>query len=164
MQQLGTYVLGRVAICPGFRGYDGDDPLLVIASEGDGVNKLLVSQGVDVKQNLAADGAAGRPTTMYARAADVFAEAAPPRRGALVYAEGGALPSGATQLPNHLSFLYKGVNEAMVDLLSGFLPLAKALGLFVLDFDVYIEARDAESTAAEMAPAVLRFFAANSRT
>ena len=42
--------------------------------------------------------------------------------------------------------------------------MRQALGLFLLDFDVYVEARDAEVTACEVAPMVLRFFAAGSRT
>ena len=38
------------------------------------------------------------------------------------------------------------------------LPLAKALGLFLLDFDVYLETRDADRTAAQVVPALRRFF------
>ena len=164
LTQPGVYALGRCALCPGFRGYGGADPMLVIASEGDAVNKLLVSNGVDVQANLLADTASGRgETTMYERAADVFAEQSPPRRGALIYQIGGQPAVGATQPPNHISFLWTGVDEAMIEVLSPFLPLARALRLFVLDFDTYLEARDAEATAAEVAPAVLRFFAAGSR-
>jgi hypothetical protein len=175
LRQPGKYELGRCALCPGFRGYDMDDPLLVVASEGDAVNKLLVSNGVDVVANLASDADLGRgATTFYSQAADVFAERSPPRRGALIYrekegglplepAEGSPLPAGATQLPNHISFLWTGVDEAMIDLLSPLLPIAKALRLFVLDFDTYIDARDAEATASDVGPAVIRFFAAGSR-
>ena len=93
----------------------------------------------------------------------MFAEASPPRRGALIYTAEGELPRGATQLPNHLSFLWSGVDESMVDLLAPLLPVAKALRLFVLDFDTYLDARDADTTAADVAPAVLRFFRAGSR-
>ena len=163
LKQPGTFSLGRCALCPGYRGYEESDPLLVIASEGDAVNQLLVSNGVDVQVNLRAEAEAGRVTTMYTQASDVYAEKSPPQRGALIYKDGGALPAGATQLPNHISFLWTGVDEAMIELLSPFLPVAKALRLFVLDFDTYLEARDAEVTAADVAPAVLRFFAANSR-
>ena len=42
--------------------------------------------------------------------------------------------------------------------------VAASASVDTFDSTLYIEARDAESTAAEMAPAVLRFFAANSRT
>ena len=38
------------------------------------------------------------------------------------------------------------------------LPLARALGLFVLDFDVYLRSRDAEPTARLLVPALRRFF------
>ena len=163
LKQPGTYSLGRCALCPGYRGYEESDPLLVIASEGDAVNQLLVSNGVDVQENLRAEAEAGRETRMYTRASEVYAEKSPPQRGALIYKDGGVLPAGASQLPNHISFLWTGVDEAMIELLSPFLPVAKALRLFVLDFDTYLEARDAEVTAADVAPAVLRFFAANSR-
>ena len=46
----------------------------------------------------------------------------------------------------------------MVRLLSPLIPVAKALGLFLLDFDVYTERRDAEPTARLVVPAVRRFF------
>lgn len=106
------YVLGRCALCPGFRGYDNADPLLIIASEGDAVHQLLVSNGVDLEANLQADAAQGRgETRMYARAEQIYAERAPPRRAALLFKDGGEL---AERLPNHLSFLWVGVDEAMV--------------------------------------------------
>ena len=47
----------------------------------------------------------------------------------------------------------------MASLLAPLVPLAKLLGLFLLDFDVYLEARDADATAARVVPAVRRFFA-----
>jgi len=164
LSQPGAFSLGRCGLCPGFRGYNGTDPLLLIASEGDAVNKLLVNNGIDIQANLLADAVEGRgETKMYARASEIYIESAPPRRGALIYKEEGELLAGAKQQPNHLSFLWTGVDEAMIDILSPFLPIAKTLRLFVLDFDTYIEARDAEVTAAEVAPAILRFFAAGSR-
>ena len=43
------------------------------------------------------------------------------------------------------------------------MPLAKALRLFVLDFDKYVEARDAEKTARLVLPIVTGFFGAFSR-
>jgi len=54
-------------------------------------------------------------------------------------------------------------HTCQVELLSPFLPLAKALKLFLLDFDTYLEARDAEVTARAVVPAVLRFFGAGSQ-
>ena len=67
-------------------------------------------------------------------------------------------------LPNHISFLWSEVDDAMVSLLSPLLPVAKALGLFLLDFDVYRENRDAEQTAALLVPALRRFFLSSSGT
>ena len=50
---------------------------------------------------------------------------------------------------------------------SALLPLWRlagfALGLFLLDFDVYRENRDAEQTAAALVPALRRFFLSSSR-
>jgi hypothetical protein len=77
---------------------------------------------------------------------------APPRRGVLYFREGSAL------VPNHISFLWRGTNEAMFELLSLFLPLARALNLFLLDFDKEMEVRQAEPTAAKLVPAIRRFF------
>ena len=51
----------------------------------------------------------------------------------------------------------------MVSLLSPLIPVAKALGLFMLDFDVYCENLDAEQTAAALVPALRRFFLTSSR-
>ena len=122
LSQPGEYQLGRVGLCPGFRGYEGSDRLLVIASENDAVNKLLVSNGVDIEQNLLADAAQGRgETTMYAALADAYAERTPPKRGAFIYKEGGTPPAGAKQNPNHISFLWESVDDAMIELLSPFL-------------------------------------------
>jgi hypothetical protein len=68
-----------------------------------------------------------------------------------------AAPS-SPPLPCHISFLWSASNNALVSLLAPLLPLAQALGLFVLDFDVFLRNRDSEATAARTAPAVRRFF------
>ena len=87
-----------------------------------------------------------------------------PRRGAFIFskANGGGGVAVAPPLPCHISFLWTASNEALAGLLAPLLPLAKALGLFVLDFDVYLENRDAQRTADQVVPAVRRFFLANS--
>ena len=61
-------------------------------------------------------------------------------------------------LPNHISFLWRGTNEALFELLAPLLPLARALNLFLLDFDAEKEAKLAEPTAAQIVPAMRRFF------
>ena len=80
-------------------------------------------------------------------------------RGAVAVAseEPLAAPS-SPPLPCHISFLWSASNNALVSLLAPLLPLAQALGLFVLDFDVFLRNRDSEATAARTAPAVRRFF------
>ena len=66
-----------------------------------------------------------------------------------------------TPLPCHISFLWTAITEAMIDLLSPFLPLAKLLRLFLLDFDLYIEQRDGEKVADSIFPVALEFFERN---
>lgn len=46
--------------------------------------------------------------------------------------------------PNHISCLDEGTNDAMVQFLSPLLPLARALGIPVLDFDKYQVSRDSK--------------------
>jgi hypothetical protein len=73
------------------------------------------------------------------------------------------LPPRATLLfdrpdgPNHISFLADEVNEAMIDLLSPLLPVAKAFNIPVLDFDKYKESRDSKETADVVIPLVARY-------
>ncbi len=108
------------------------------------------------------DRANGMTTPRFPAAADAFAGGEgrrEGRRGALIFSESsrGGLPL-EVPLPSHISFLWAESNEAMVRLLSPLIPVAKALGLFLLDFDVYTERRDAEPTARLVVPAVRRFF------
>eukprot|EP00966_Prymnesium_polylepis_P155402 3589274-Prymnesium_polylepis.2 len=147
----GTFELGRAAIC-GFRGYGGPDPLFVVASEGDGVIPLgYISAAVE------ASAASGAPITVFPSADAAFASAE--RRGALFF--GPPESESAVRVeppPNHLSFLYEGSNEAMVGLLSPLLPVARLLGVPVLDFDRYQVSRDSESTGRVFVPPLVRFF------
>ena len=72
-----------------------------------------------------------------------------PRRAALVFDRPDA--------PNHISFLAEGVNDAMIELLSPLLPVAKAISIPVLDFDRYQVSRDSKATAAVVIPLVLQY-------
>ena len=60
--------------------------------------------------------------------------------------------------PNHISFLSTPTNEAMVSYLSPLLPVAKLLGVPLLDFDTYSTTRDSDATAAKFIPLVESFF------
>ena len=44
---------------------------------------------------------------------------------------------------------------AMVGVLSPLLPVARALGVPLLDFDVYDQTRDSDAVAADLVPAVI---------
>ena len=102
--------------------------------------------------------AADPSTTLFASIADAYAQPSkPPARGAFVF----AADNTPAPLPCHISFLWREVDEAMASLLSPLLPLANALGLFLLDFDVYLETRDADTTAEVLVPALRRFFLAS---
>ena len=46
-------------------------------------------------------------------------------------------------------------NDAMVEVLSPLLPVARVLGVPLLDFDVYAESRDSDEVAEAMVPAVV---------
>ena len=59
---------------------------------------------------------------------------------------------------NHISFLWKETNDAMLQFLSPLLPLAKLLKIPLLNFDVYSEELDSEECHQEMTPVVARFF------
>ena len=82
------------------------------------------------------------------------------RRCALLYSStlSTRLAQEGAPLPCHISFLWEGVNDAMIDFLAPLLPLARALGLFVLDFDVYMAQRDSARVASDLVPALLRFY------
>jgi dienelactone hydrolase len=157
-RQPGTFSLGRAAIASGLAGAaQNSDPLFVVASEGDGCTRMMRARGVSIAEQLAAVAAAGVPSTIFSTADAAYAAgAAQPAVGALLYSA-----AGADLLPNHISFLWRGTNEAMFELLGPLLPLARALNLFLLDFDVEIESRLAEPTAAQITPALCRFFRAN---
>ena len=59
--------------------------------------------------------------------------------------------------PNHISFLAEGTNDAMVTFLSPLLPLARLLGVPVLDFDKYQTSRDSKATGEVVIPLIVDF-------
>mmetsp|Transcript_28655 Transcript_28655/g.61128 ORF Transcript_28655/g.61128 Transcript_28655/m.61128 type:complete len:460 (+) Transcript_28655:85-1464(+) len=73
-----------------------------------------------------------------------------PSRAFLIFTN----PSNA---PNHISFLTEGTNDAMVEFLSPLLPLARALGIPVLDFDKYQVSRDSKATGEVVIPLVVDY-------
>ena len=63
-------------------------------------------------------------------------------------------------LPCHISFLSSRTNDAMVDVLGPLLPVARALGVPVLDFDRYQVTRDSDEVNETLVPAVVAWLAA----
>jgi hypothetical protein len=59
--------------------------------------------------------------------------------------------------PNHISFLSEETNAAMVDFLSPLLPVARTLGIPVLDFDKYQLVRDSGVTGEVVRPLVVDY-------
>ena len=163
--QPGEYRLGRAAFAGGagrIAAYASSDPLFLCSSNGDGCNQFMgLGAEADLRPILAAASPDGQETTLFASLADAYASPKrPPKRGAFIFAS----DNSPAPLPNHISFLWSEVDEAMVSLLSPLIPLAKGLGLFLLDFDVYVANRDAEQTAAALVPALRRFFLSSSTT
>lgn len=157
------FVLGRALLAGGagrgrFAQYarGSAEPLFICSSNGDGCNAFMGLPDPDLRAVLD-DG----ETEIFGDVRDAYASPSrrAPAKGAYVFAAGS---SPVDPLPCHISFLWEAVDDAMVDLLLPLLPLAKALGLFLLDFDVYREQRDAAATAAVVVPAVRRFFLTNS--
>ena len=134
------------------------DPIFLVASEGDGCNAFMQEKGASTLRDALTLATLNTPPfTTFGSAEDAYASLAEaprslPARGVLLFREGDAL------VPNHISFLWGVSNQALFDLLAGFLPLAKALNLFLLDFDNEMEQKLAEPTAELVVPALRRFF------
>lgn len=163
--QPGEYLLGRAAFAGGagrIAAYASSDPLFLCSSNGDGCNQFMgLGAEADLRPILAAASPDGRETTLFASLGEAYASPErSPKRGAFIFAS----DNSPAPLPNHISFLWSEVDGAMVSLLSPLIPLAKGLGLFLLDFDVYVANRDAEQTAAALVPALRRFFLSSSTT
>eukprot|EP00929_Paragymnodinium_shiwhaense_P098271 TRINITY_DN59773_c0_g1_i1.p1 TRINITY_DN59773_c0_g1~~TRINITY_DN59773_c0_g1_i1.p1 ORF type:complete len:435 (+),score=108.59 TRINITY_DN59773_c0_g1_i1:100-1404(+) len=155
----GSFNLGRVVVAGGVRNYQKDDPLLVVASQGDG---LFRRRWQEFSSNLAAIGVDDKVTFLGddgAKSLALLSDEQMPQRSALLWRQRADGSAGVVKpVPNHISFLGPQSNQAMVDFLSPLLPLARLLGVPVLDFDVYQENPDSEPTAAMVIPAVTRFF------
>jgi len=143
----GSFPLGRVSVAGG-TAYDGPDPLLIIASEGDG---LFRRRWPDILANLSPDLARYEG---FAGAAQLSDTDKSPARAALLFKEDAGAAAAA---PSHISFLSSATNDAMVDFLSPVLPLARLLGVPVFDLDVYQQRPDSDAIAAAVLPAILRF-------
>lgn len=158
LSQPGEFSLGRACFAGGagrLTNMTVLDPLFIVSSNGDGCNKFMAKGVVDLR-TMIADGR----TTMFESMDSAYAAPGKrPMRGAFIFADDNT----PAPLPNHISFLWTGVNEAMINLLSPLLPIAKALNLFLLDFDVYMENRDGDRTAADLVPAMRRFFLSGSQ-
>ena len=144
------------------------DPLLVVASAGDGVISLYPTDGgvfgpyrgieaevASLPAEFARFDAGGLLDSVRSRDA---------RRTAFVtYETGGGGTPGSTpgqQLPCHISFLSSRTNDAMVDVLGPLLPVARLLGVPVLDFDRYEVTRDSDEVNETLVPAVTAWLAA----
>ena len=139
------------------------DPLLVIASEGDGVISLKpresgrfgpnpgITAAVDALPGTVARYSGGDVAELR-RASEAGGGEGAPRRAFVAYEGPGS--------PNHISFLSSRTNDAMIETLSPLLPIAKALDIPMLDFDVYAEALDSDRVAAELVPAVVSWLCA----
>jgi len=153
------------------------DPLLVVASEGDGVISLLPkatgSFGPSPGIKAAVD-ALPVAVARFSTARQLFDEivavseiegqengatsqrrAEELRTAFIAYEQTASAQSPADPFPCHISFLSSRTNDAMVDVLSPLLPVARALSVPVLDFDVYARTRDSDAVAADLVPAVV---------
>jgi len=171
------------------RASPATDPLLVVASAGDGVISLYPTErgafgpyrGIEAEVaafeeaegvtfarldaegllESVARGRAGGGEDEVPRAAFVTYEDAGFRdSGARDSANSGAAAALARPLPCHISFLSSRTNDAMVEVLSPLLPAARALGVPVLDFDRYQVARDSDDVNETLVPAVVAWLAA----
>ena len=151
------------------------DPLLIVASAGDGVISLYPTdggvfgpyRGIEAEvASLPAEFARfdARGLLDSVRSGDIS------RRAFVTYetvggeSPGGESPGGESPgqqpLPCHISFLSSRTNDAMVDVLGPLLPVARALGVPVLDFDRYQVTRDSDEVNETLVPAVVAWLAA----
>ena len=153
------------------------DPLLVVASAGDGVISLYPreSGAFGAYEGIAAS-VEGMPSRVpkydigafaarvgeirAARDADEKSAFSETLRGNgalnafVTYEPPGGDGGATTGLPCHISFLSSRTNDAMVEVLSPLLPVARAVGVPVLDFDKYQIARDSDAVNAQLVPLI----------
>ena len=77
-----------------------------------------------------------------------------PSRAALIF-------RNINTAPNHISFLAEGPNNAMVEFLSPLLPLARLVGIPLLDFDKYQVSRDSKVTSDVVIPLIVEYMKQN---
>ena len=77
-----------------------------------------------------------------------------PSRAALIF-------RNINTAPNHISFLAEGPNNAMVEFLSPLLPLARLVGIPLLDFDKYQLSRDSKVTSDVVIPLIVEYMKQN---
>jgi len=153
------------------------DPLLVVASAGDGVISLYPreSGAFGAYEGIAASVekmpsrvpkydigafAARVGEIRAARDADEQSAFSETLRGNgalnafVTYEPPGGDGGATTGLPTHISFLSSRTNDAMVEVLSPLLPVARAVGVPVLDFDKYQIARDSDAVNARLVPLI----------
>ena len=168
----GAFALGRVSISPSFGPgneeyyYFGQDPLLVVASEGDGCYQRMVR---DERQPLRLAGMIDtlldpietfmRPEKAYQRElVGPEGELVGPKRAAFVFERSGG-PAPAP-LPSHVSYLWEPVLESLLSFAGPLIPLGKLLRLYMYDLEIYKKKRDADATARVLLPLIRRFFVA----
>lgn len=130
----GEFRCGRVAVAGLAPGYALGDPLLAVASEGDGVVRLP-----RVLQAL--------PGDVVMQDLGTFDPSSSRRLGMLLRQP---LKARAAGPPCHISFLSEESNKAMISLLSPLLPVAQMLDVPVLDFDAYLKLQDSQDVAKEL--------------
>eukprot|EP00435_Cladocopium_sp_Y103_P009402 s3282_g2.t1 len=138
----GEFRCGRVAVAGLAPGYSGGDPLLAVASEGDGVVRLP-----RVLQAL--------PEDMAMQDLGNFDASSSRRLGILLRQP---LTPRAAGPPCHISFLSEESNQAMISLLTPLLPVAQMLDVPVLDFDAYLKLKDSRDLAKVLLPVIEEFF------
>ena len=151
------------------------DPLLVVASAGDGVISLYPTDGGVFGPYRGIEAEVASLPAEFARfdaggLLDSVRSGDISRRAFVTYetvggeSPGGESPGGESPgqqpLPCHISFLSSRTNDAMVDVLGPLLPVARALGVPVLDFDRYQVTRDSDEVNQTLVPAVVAWLAA----
>lgn len=70
---------------------------------------------------------------------------------------GNADTENTSSLPCHISFLSSRTNDAMVEVLSPLLPVARLLGVPVLDFDKYQLTKDSDAVNGALVPLIAKW-------
>ena len=143
------------------------NPLLIVASAGDGVISLYPKEksafgpyeGIEigVAKFFAANGG-----TKYGKYdLEQFASRIDEAKVFVTYelpgGSGNADTENTSSLPCHISFLSSRTNDAMVEVLSPLLPVARLLGVPVLDFDKYQLTKDSDAVNGALVPLIAKW-------